>query len=87
VNTAGDSDQDACAAHRCLADSQLLRGRLREAAETLRQALRFSAEKDIHAVPGTGVAHMKLGEVLREWNDLEAAKSHLLEGTEVIERA
>ncbi len=48
-------------------------GQLRRAAEAHRQVVRFAAEKARQLVPATGDSCLRLGEVLREWNDLEGA--------------
>ncbi|HEX2032733.1 MAG TPA: hypothetical protein VHS99_00990, partial [Chloroflexota bacterium] len=53
-----------------------IQGRLREAGETHRHTLRLVAERGGAVPPTTGVAHLGLGEVLREWDDLPAAARH-----------
>ena len=71
---------------RGLALVQAAQGRLREAAETYRRAQRLAAERGEKFLPAAGYAHVGMGELLYEWNDLEAAERHLREGIELGER-
>jgi len=57
-------------------------GKLHEASEWLRQAIRAGA-----GLPPTALAHDTLGAVLYEWNDLEAAVEQLERGVEAGERS
>ena len=73
-----------------LASQQILRGRLREAATHYYAALetttvRPSEEHWAHGHPfvPAGYAHVGLAELLYEWNDLDAARRHALEGIEL----
>jgi LuxR family maltose regulon positive regulatory protein len=65
---------------------QLLRGQLHKAAATCRDALGLA---DKHAGPGgrrlpvIGHAFIRMSDVLREWNDLQAALRHAREGLEL----
>ena len=57
-------------------------GRLHEAAEWLRQAIRVGAGS-----PPAALAHDTLGALLYEWNDLEAAAKQLERGVEPVGRS
>ena len=66
-----------------LAYVQVMQGRLRQAADTYRRAIRFTAMPDTGAVQratGGEMAYVGYGEVLREWNDLAGAESFITEG-------
>ncbi len=64
-----------------LAGQQAKQGRLHEAAETYEQALVLAGEQGRgRLLPVAGLARMGMGEVLREWNNLDAAMRHLAEG-------
>jgi len=60
---------------------QAARGRLHQAAELCRQAIR-SGERS----PPGALAHNELSALLYEWNDLEAAADHLQQGIELGQR-
>jgi LuxR family maltose regulon positive regulatory protein len=66
-----------------LARLQETQGRLHEAEETCRQALQFAAEQGPGPQPAVGTAHVELGRLLCEWNDLESASYHLRQGIEL----
>lgn len=61
-------------------------GQLRLAATTYREALRIAGRQDSPEIPVAGLSHMGLGEVLREWNDLEPACAHLSESIELFQK-
>ena len=63
-----------------LAELQVARGQLHQAAETLRQALHLEAERGKGPMLFTGVASISLGTVLYEWNDMDGAARYLKEG-------
>ena len=69
-----------------LAGMQMWRGQLRDAAQTCRQALRFAEQRASatgHTLLDAGFPHLRLGEVLREWNDLDSAEQFILKGIEL----
>ncbi len=66
-----------------LARIQELGGRLRQAAETYRQALQWTVAQGRPRSPGAGMLHVGIGRILLEWNDLDGARRHLIEGTEL----
>ena len=63
---------------------QTLQGRLSEAMKTYERITRLASRYDEAGVPlHVGVAHVSMGELLLEWNDLEAARDHILKGIEL----
>jgi LuxR family maltose regulon positive regulatory protein len=77
------SDAIGCAT--ALADIRIAQGRLREAMSTYERGLQLATEQG--ASPQRGVADMYVGmsELLRERNDLDAARQHLLKSQELGE--
>jgi LuxR family maltose regulon positive regulatory protein len=61
-------------------------GRLREADDAFRRALRFVTERGVELLPAAGLAHVGMGALLYERNDLDAAERELEEGTDLAER-
>ncbi len=59
-----------------LAQIQVVRGRLKEAAQTYQQAMETAAQITGHPSPLVSVAHAGLGTLLYEWNTLEEARMH-----------
>lgn len=68
------------------ARAQAERGRLREADDALRRALRFVTEQGIELLPAAGVAHIGMGVLLYERNDLDGAERELERGVDLAER-
>jgi LuxR family maltose regulon positive regulatory protein len=66
-----------------LADLDLRQGHLKQAADHWRRALAATEEPANWGrldLPETGWAHLRLGELLYEWNDLAGARDHLARG-------
>jgi LuxR family maltose regulon positive regulatory protein len=63
--------------------TQSLQGHLHQAAETFREAIGFKYEKSEIKIPYASSASISLANILREWNELDAAMSHLEEGIEI----
>lgn len=63
-----------------LAYTQVLAGQLRRAVEACREALQMATRKKGQRLPVAGYAHVYMGGVYREWNDLETAARYLAEG-------
>jgi ATP/maltotriose-dependent transcriptional regulator MalT len=61
----------------------VVQGRLPEAEEAYRWALRPEIGKTKPQLPVAGWAYLGMGELLREWNDLDAATRYLMEGLEL----
>lgn len=59
------------------AGGEMYQGRLRRAAQTCREALRLVPHADAQKLPITALAYSLLGEIRREWNDLDGAESDL----------
>jgi LuxR family transcriptional regulator, maltose regulon positive regulatory protein len=74
----------ALLAMRELAELEVMGGRLHRAADLYKQALRLAEQRPS---PAAGLAHVGMGELLYEWNDLEGAMRHLTEGIELGERS
>jgi LuxR family maltose regulon positive regulatory protein len=66
------------------AEVQIPQGRLRQAATTYQKAIQLVTENG-GALPVAGVAHIGMGEILREWNELESAVRHVQKGIELCE--
>jgi LuxR family maltose regulon positive regulatory protein len=62
---------------------QTKQGRLREALETYREALELATGPDGREPPVAGFPLMKLGDLAREWNDLDTAGRDLVQGVEL----
>jgi LuxR family maltose regulon positive regulatory protein len=66
-----------------LAELHIVRGQLHEARAFYEQALERAVDRQGRPRPIAGIALMGLGYLLREWNDLEAALRHAVEGIEL----
>ncbi|MDQ2672128.1 MAG: LuxR C-terminal-related transcriptional regulator, partial [Actinomycetota bacterium] len=73
----------AMAAHARL---ELAQGHLREADDVLQRALGYTTEHGSEQLPAVGSVRIGRGELLYEWNDLDAAARHLTEGIELATR-
>ncbi len=62
---------------------ELYQGRLHRAERTCREALRLISRPSGEELPLTAMAYSLLGEIRREWNDLEGAESDLRHALEV----
>jgi LuxR family transcriptional regulator, maltose regulon positive regulatory protein len=65
---------------------QAAEGRLREADDSFRQARRFVIERGVGLLPAAGPAHLGMGALLYERNELEEAERELERGLELAER-
>ena len=65
---------------------ELAQGHLREADDVLQRALGYAAEHGSEQLPAVGSVRIGRGELLYEWNDLDAAARHLTEGVELASR-
>ena len=68
------------------AELQMARGRLRSADHVLQRTLRSAVEQGGDSLPATGEVQVIIGELLYEWNNLEAAAPRLKEGIRLAER-
>ena len=69
---------------RRLARLRRMQGQLHEARAFYEQALELAVDRQGRPLPIAGLAMTGLGELWREWNDLEAATRYLTEGIELI---
>jgi LuxR family maltose regulon positive regulatory protein len=86
LGQAAGHDYVALSAMASEARLQLSRGRLREADGVLRRALGLAAERGAELLPAMGSVRIGMGELLYEWDDLDAAARHLTEGVELTGR-
>jgi LuxR family maltose regulon positive regulatory protein len=86
LGRAAGHDYVALSAMASQAHLELARGWLREANDVLRRALEFATERGSELLPAMGSVRIGMGELLYEWNDLEAAARHLAEGVELAGR-
>jgi LuxR family maltose regulon positive regulatory protein len=73
----------AVAATSRLAYTLVLGGQLHRAVASCQEALRLATGKGGRRLPVAGYALVYLGGIYREWDDLETAAHHLLEGTDL----
>jgi len=69
------SDMTGCAI--AMGDIRRTQGRLRDAMSTYEHVLQLTTEQGTHALRGAADMHVGMSEVLREQNDLDAARQHL----------
>jgi LuxR family maltose regulon positive regulatory protein len=68
-----------------LARLHVLQGRLRQAAATYEQVVQVVPQPEVlQTMFNSLFYYFGLGELLREWNDLEAAEQHLLQGMALV---
>lgn len=75
----------ALLAYKHLVELRMVQGRLRAAADVCHQAFELVTERG-RGLPASSAAHVGMGKLLREWNELDAAMRHLKEGIELGER-
>ena len=63
-----------------LVQAQALHGQLHRAAATYQQTLDLAVTYGLPATPAIGVAQVGMGEVLREWNELDTAEDLVRQG-------
>lgn len=68
-----------------LAENDRKQGRLRQAEALYRQAIALAVDSKGKRLPIAGKALCGLGDLMREWNRLEAAERYLKEGIELLE--
>ena len=66
-----------------LVQVKTLQGRLHQAQSAFREAVTLADEMGVTSLPSLGVAYGAYGDVLREWNDLDSAESHLRRGIDL----
>jgi LuxR family maltose regulon positive regulatory protein len=60
-----------------LAELWIMQGHLHQAKTVLGDALQWATQQGVEQMPATSMVYAKLGDVLREQNDLQAAEDHL----------
>ena len=65
---------------------QAKQGQLHQAQVTYGEALQLAVGSDGRQLPAAGLPYVKLGDLMREWNHLEAASHHLMVGIELCQR-
>src|SRR5437588_9356132 len=69
-----------------LARLQVLQGRLHQAAATYEEAAQVVPRpEELQVVANSPVYYFGMGDLLREWNDLESAEQHLAQGMNLME--
>lgn len=66
-----------------LAELWVMRARLEQAKAVLGHALDWAEQQGVHKLPAASMVHVKLGDLLREQNELQAAEEHLSAGIEL----
>jgi LuxR family maltose regulon positive regulatory protein len=79
-------DYVALSAMAAQAHLELANGCLRKADDVLRRALDFAAERGNELLPAVGSVRIGMGELLYEWDELDAASRHLTEGVDLAAR-
>lgn len=69
-----------------MARLQIRQGRLQQARQTLEQALQVASDSQGRRLPIASEALIWLGDLAREWNDLEAAADYLTESIELAQQ-
>src|SRR6266567_1736625 len=70
----------------CLARLQGLQGQLRRAASTYGEAVRvLPGQGGLQSLLGSPAYYFGLGDLLREWNELDAAERHLVDGMDLVQ--
>ena len=76
----------AVSAHTYMADQLTKQGKLQEAFENYKEALQLANEPQGILIPAAGLPCVKLGDLLREWNDLTAARKYLTKGIKLCQQ-
>jgi LuxR family maltose regulon positive regulatory protein len=71
-----------------LAELQVAQGRLHQAAASFRQSAQVAlGSGGLHMLVGSPAYYFGMGDLLREWNDLDAAERHVKEGMDLVRGA
>ncbi|HLJ34212.1 MAG TPA: hypothetical protein VKU38_11195, partial [Ktedonobacteraceae bacterium] len=69
-----------------LARIQVMQGQLHQGTQTYTNLLLFATNNHSHAtkpLPAEGMAYVRMGELFREWNELDLATHYLMKGIEI----
>lgn len=69
-----------------MADQLTKQGKLHQAFEAYRDALRLAVGPDGNQIPAAGLPYVKLGDLLREWNDFTTAREYLTLGIKLCQQ-
>jgi LuxR family maltose regulon positive regulatory protein len=69
-----------------VAELQIVQGQLHQAAETYREAERIALARDGRPRPMAGMVYAGLGELFREWGQLESAERYLMQAIDLTHR-
>jgi LuxR family maltose regulon positive regulatory protein len=69
-----------------LAEISMIQGRLQESKAIYDHALELAVDRQGRAQPIAGIAHIGLGNLFREWGDLESAARHFTQGIELAQK-
>ena len=83
IAQACDNTPMAVSAVAYMAHQQAKQGRLHKALDTNRQALAMATGADGQELPAAGLPYVKMGNLMREWNELEIAVQYLERGIEL----
>lgn len=86
ISQASGNAAIALLASGCQAQIEVLRGRMRAAAEAYERARQAGMTQAGRSLPPAGLACVQMGEVLREWNNLEASERTLREGMDLCDQ-
>ena len=86
LGQAGGETYNAIGALAGRAEVEIRRGRLRQADALYRQATRLAPPADPARLPAAGSAYVGLGNLRREWNELDAAAEQVARGIHLSER-
>jgi LuxR family maltose regulon positive regulatory protein len=71
-----------------LAELQVAQGQLRQAAVSFRKSAQVALSSGgLHILVGSPAYYFGMGDLLREWNDLDAAERHVAEGMDLVRGA
>ena len=87
IGLVGDHAYGTLAAMVWRARVQMEQGRLREAENSFRRALLFVTERGVGLLPAAGLAHLGMGALLYERDELDRAERELEEGVGLVQRA
>ncbi len=69
-----------------LVQVKAMQGQFHQARSAYREALDFAGQMGVSSLPALGVAQVSMGDVQREWNDLDAAETNLRLGIELCQQ-
>jgi len=69
-----------------LATAQVMQGQLHRAAKTWRQELKLVSQQSARRLPMASAGYIGLGSLMYEWNNLDTAARHAMEGIELAKQ-